>query len=370
MSSAVSATTPVEVSFDPELRNDAWDAFVDIAPGGSHTQSSVWAEVKSQVGWRASRVIARRDGDIVAGIQLLVRDLPMVGAIAYSPRGPLNAEGHADALERVLDGIDDLAAREHLIQLKLQPPADRDDIVPLLTARGYRESDLEVAPFATLRVDVQQPADDILAQMRKGHRSNVRKSERKGVEIRVATDDADFDTFLELAGATSSRQDFPLYQREYYETIWRGFGDRARIQFAEHEGRTIAAILLIAVSDTTSYKVGGWSGERTNIHPNELNHFRAMDWARERGCRWYDFEGIPPTFARRLVAHQDVEVPDRGDARFKLGFGGEVVVHPCTYDRDYRPLLARVLNRAGRLRVGGNPHDLALRLLGRTRAQG
>ena len=368
MSSAVSAPNPVEVSFDAELRNDAWDAFVDASPGGSHTQSSVWAEVKAQTGWRAGRVIARRNGEIVAGVQLLLNDLPVVGPIAYSPRGPLNAEGHADAMELLLDGIDELAARERIIQLKLQPPADRGDLVPQLIARGYKESDLEVAPFATLRVDVQQPSEEILAQMRKGHRSNVRKSERKGVEIRAGTDDADFELFLDLARATSQRQGFPLYPVEYYETIWRGFGDRSRIQFAEHEGRTIAGILLIAVSDTAAYKVGGWSGERTNIHPNELNHFRAMEWARDRGCRWYDFEGIPPTFARKLVAHEDVEIPDRGDARFKLGFGGEIVVHPCTYDRNYRSALARILNAAGRARVGGNPHDLALRLLGRTRS--
>jgi lipid II:glycine glycyltransferase (peptidoglycan interpeptide bridge formation enzyme) len=366
----VSAQTPLEVSFDAEPRNDAWDAFVDASPGGSHTQSSVWAEVKAQTGWRTARVIARRDGAIVAGAQLLLSDLPVVGPIAYSPRGPLSAEGHADALAGVLDGIDELAGRERLIQLKLQPPADRADIVPLLTGRGYRESDLEVAPFATLRVDVQRPSEEILASMRKGHRSNVGKSERKGVEIRAGTSDADFETFLGLARATARRQGFPLYPVEYYETIWRGFGDRSRIQFAEHEGKPMAGILLIAVSDTASYKVGGWSGERTNIHPNELNHFRAMEWARERGCRWYDFEGIPPTFARGLVAGRDVEIPERGDARFKLGFGGEVVVHPCTYDRDYRPVLARALGWAGRARVGGNPHDLALRLLGRTRAQG
>jgi peptidoglycan pentaglycine glycine transferase (the first glycine) len=367
---AVSTQTPLEVSFDPELRNADWDAFVDVAPGGGHTQSSVWAQVKSQTGWRTSRVIARRDGEIVAGAQLLLNDLPLVGPVAYVPRGPLSVAGHDDAVERVLESIDDLAARERIIQLKLQPPADRADVVPLLLERGYVESDLEVAPFATLRVDVQRPPEEILADMRKGHRSNVRKSERKGVTTRVASTDADFELFIELARATSQRQGFPLYPVEYYETIWREFGERSRIQFAEHEGRTIAGILLIAVSDTTAYKVGGWSGERTNIHPNELNHFKAMEWARERGCRWYDFEGIPPTFARRLVSKQDVEIPDRGDARFKLGFGGEVVVHPCTYDRNYRPFLANILHRAGRARVGGNPHDLAMRLLGRTRGQG
>ena len=72
-----------------ETEDPAWDTFLAETPGGHHVQTSLWAQVRAAAGWRAVRVVARRGDGIVAGAQVLIRPLPLVGAIGYVPRGPL-----------------------------------------------------------------------------------------------------------------------------------------------------------------------------------------------------------------------------------------------------------------------------------------
>lgn len=91
--------------------------------------------------------------------------------------------------------------------------------------------------------------------------------------------------------------------------------------------------------------MGGWSGERAGIRPNELLHWHAMRWGREAGYRWYDLEGIDPHTARAVLRGERPEKID-GLTHFKLGFGGEVVTLPGTYDRAYKTGKARLVGWA------------------------
>lgn len=344
--------------------NPEWDAFVDQAPGGHHVQTTLWARAKAVLGWRAARIVLYRDGRIVAGCQVLLRDLPGVGAIAYAPRGPLVDGNDRALIELVLSGLHELASRERILLLKTQPPAGRWDIAEVLEVAGLRPSELDAGPTATVLVNLRRPTEEILAGMRAGTRSNVRKAERKGVIVRVGRED-DFEAFAALVEGTSRRQGFVPYPARYYRAMWELFAptDHACLLLAEHGGQPLSAVLLLAYGDSAIYKMGGWSGERGTIHPNELLHWNAMQWARERGYRTYDLEGIPIGVARALLRGEAPEEARRGTAHFKLGLGGEVTLFPGAYDYAYRPLLAHAIARlAPRL---SNWRGLAHRLLGR-----
>ena len=359
---------PIRYDVDVDVAPAAphWDAFVDRTPGGDHVQTSAWARVKQVVGWRAVRVVVRGHGEVVGGCQLLIRDLPGAGAVGYAPRGPLLADHDPHLLELLLDAVDAIASDHRLIALKLQPPPGGEWMTPVLEDRGYRASELDVAPVATVRIDLGHDEAALLSDMRSGHRANIRKAPRKGVTVRAGTLD-DIPAYMDVVRATARRQGFPVYPAAYYEAMLRSFsdGDHARLVIAELDGRVLAGVMVLAYGDGAMYKMGGWSGEPRNIHPNEPAHWDAIRWARERGYRYYDFEGISPKYARALNAGLNPDPPERGDARFKLGFGGEVALLPGTYDFSYRPLRARAIQMAAGL--VGRPAKLAYRLLGRTR---
>jgi lipid II:glycine glycyltransferase (peptidoglycan interpeptide bridge formation enzyme) len=347
--------------------DDAWDAFVDTVPGGGHLQTTAWARVKATAGWRATRIVLTRDDAVVGGLQLLCRDLPVGGSIGYVPRGPLEDAAGPARLATVLDALDEVAGRERLILVKLQPPPGGDEMVPALTERGFAPSALEAAPTATVVVDLRRPESAILAAMRSSVRSNIAKSRRKGVTVRAGSE-ADLPRFSELVAATSRRQGFDPYPPGYYRAIWRSFHPigRARLLLAEHDGAVLSALLLVAHGDTVVYKMGGWGGSRPGLHPNELAHWTAMQWARERGYAQYDLEGIDLPTARAIARGDAVSAGDvSGLTHFKLGFGGEVVVLPGAHDRPYR----RVAALASRPLAWGVAHSgrLTRRLAGRRR---
>jgi hypothetical protein len=115
----------------------------------------------------------------------------------------------------------------------------------------------------------------------------------------------------------------------------------------------LSAALLIAFGDRVLYKIGGWRGvEGSPPGANELVHWTGISWARTAGYRYYDFEGIPLDVARAALAGN--RAVRHGVAFFKLGFGGEPVIYPGTYDLLPDGLVGRglrfVLPRAERWR--------------------
>jgi lipid II:glycine glycyltransferase (peptidoglycan interpeptide bridge formation enzyme) len=319
-----------------------WDAFVDAAPGGHHLQTGLWARVKAREGWRPVRLLARRDGELVGGAQLLVRPTRL-GAIGYCPRGPLLLDEHDPAtLGALLDGLAKLARRERILYVKVQPPAGRDDIAQVLRDRGFVAGDMQAAPVATVRIDLRQPLEEILANMRSATRQKIRKATRKGIAVREAGASG-LAAFGEVLAATGRRQGFAPYPVEYYAELLDQFGDgrRAGLLLAEYEGEVLSGAVVVGYGDTVVYKMGGWSGDSKAPRPNELMHWQAMQWAKERGYRYYDLDGISPLVARAVLAGEELpEAGRRGPTFFKLGFGGEVALYPCTYDRSFQRLLA------------------------------
>ncbi len=82
---------------------------------------------------------------------------------------------------------------------------------------------------------------------------------------------------------------------------------------------------------------GASSNEQRNLMPNHLLQWTAMQWARSRGCWYYNFRGIPD------VLEEDQEL--WGVYVFKRGFGGYPLRFLETHDLVYQPLIYRLYMR-------------------------
>lgn len=359
------AHAPYEVTVAHDVPDPSWDAFLEGIRGSHHVQSAAWADVKRIAGWSSARVVARQNGRIRGGCQVLLRNVPYAGAIAYAPRGPVLQHGGATLVAAVFEGLDRLAREERVLMLKLQPPAERRNVIASLAAGGWVPSALEAAPTATVRVDVQRPPEQMLQAMRPRVRTYIRRAERSALRARVGSY-PDLPAFADLVEATARRKGFSPYPLRYYQQMWRAFtSDHLGLVLVEHDDSLLAGLLLIGFGDSVVYAMGGWSGTHADLHPNELAHWAGMAWARERGHRYYDFAGVDPAVADALLSGATrVPVAD-GVTRFKLGFGGRVVLFPPAYDRAYRQLLTYPVRwLAPRVRSWSFGH-LAHRLSGR-----
>lgn len=300
----------------------AWDAALARAPGVDLLQSWEWGDFKRlSGGWRPRRLLALRDDEPVAGVQILARRV--LGAPSlYAPRGPWwRDEGGLEALVRGLRR-----------QLALRAPFLRTD--PLiadatpLERLGFIPAPRQVQPRATIVVDLARSEDDILGGFDRQVRYNARLAERKGIEVTRGGREV-VEEFWNLLGATAERKGFAERDLSYFVHLVEVFGEAAPIFLARRAGELLYGALIVEFGGTAYYLYGASGGDRS-AKPSELVQFQAMRWAKRRGATRYDMWGIP--------AHPTEDNPLYGVYRFKSGFGGARETYAGALDLPLIPL--------------------------------
>lgn len=334
-------TIQIEVLVSEEESDPDWDAFVAIVPCGHHVQTSKWGQVKGVLGYRAMRVIVCRDGIIVAGGQVLVKRITPFVTVGYLPKGPLLSCWDPVLGEILIAELKRIIQANHIILLAVQPPSEGPELNSVLITHGFRPSWLELAPTATILLDLMPELDQIQAQMKRQTRQNIRRSEREGMIVREGTE-ADLPIFYKLHLVTSLKQKFKPYPEDYFTRMWSVFSTQGLISLilAEYQGAPVSALLLVSFGNTVIAKTLGWSGQYAEHRPNDAVFWASIQWAKSHGYRCFDFEGINREGAEIIVGGQPLPEKLQHSPDFiKLGYGGKVALMPQSYYLVPSPLL-------------------------------
>lgn len=326
--------TNYQVQISHKTEDREWDAFLAQTAGGHHVQTSLWAQVKASLGWQVARLIVRRDDSIVAGAQLLIRSIPMLGTYGYMSKAPIISLDDPALFELVIREMKRLIKTQRIRNLVMQLPDNGQDFEVKLPEWGFQISRDKLGLSATVVLDLAQDLDELLAQMKSKTRYNVRLGRRKGITVREGTGE-DLSTFYQMLTATGERQGFVSNTEEYYADLWRILEPHGycKLFLAEYQDEPVSGMLAITFGDTVIYKRGAWNGRHGKLRPNEVMHWSAIEWAKSHGFRYYDFEGIDPDAAKKVI--QGEPIPNSATqsvTRFKIGFGGQILLLPDTYN--------------------------------------
>lgn len=327
----------LEVSISKEGLDPEWDSFLETRPDGCYQQSSLWAKLKATIGWKHLRLVARERGGIIGGAQILLRPLRAFGAVGYVSKGPVIASDGPMVQRFVLDQLDRVARKEHILFLKMQPSYGTEDVAQRLLERGALPSETVVVSQATARVDIRPEPEAILARMPSNRRGHIRRAERKGVLVREGTE-ADMPIFHRLIKIHSQQKGYYPYPKDYHYNLWSIFSSKGRacLLVAEHEGEVLAARMNIAFGDVTFAMFVGDSGRCRELNAQSLLTWKAMLWGKEKGCVWYDFGGVSMCAAKATRNNEPIPDTRRGRLdKFKLSFGSQLIVRPGAYDVSY-----------------------------------
>jgi hypothetical protein len=135
-----------------------WRQLVASSPDGDVAQLPEWAGLRATVGFQVRYVLvhAGPGGELLGGAQILERPLPLLGRVGYLPYGPLIAEGRGahPAVSAALCAALTELGHTRLRMLFVQPPAAGEAISRELRHRGFRDSEANIAPRQTLRLDL------------------------------------------------------------------------------------------------------------------------------------------------------------------------------------------------------------------------
>lgn len=204
-----------------------------------------------------------------------------------------------------------------------------------LSGRGsLKEIEKSYLPQWTIKVDLSGSEEDILAQMKRKGRYNIKVAGKSGVAVEsyMGSDVSSvvMDEFYSVLSETGGRDGFGIHPKSYYEKMLKSLGENVGLYVGRLEGKVIAGIIVVYGKDEAVYYYGASSNTHRNVMAPYLLQWKAMQDAKEAGKHWYDFMG---------VAHPMGEVADGSIARevefdksdhlygvteFKQKFGGKV----------------------------------------------
>ncbi|MCS6773017.1 MAG: peptidoglycan bridge formation glycyltransferase FemA/FemB family protein [Anaerolineae bacterium] len=300
---------------------DAWDACVQALAPAHILQSWCWGVFKSRWGWRAERWALCEGQSLRAAVQILRRPLGRLGCVLYAPKGPLAVDeaAYCAALSWLEQRGRDLRA----LWVKADGDPNEDGLTldlqrACLRARGWRYAPVQVQFRNTALSEVQLDDEALLARMKPKWRYNIRLAERRGGLVRVVHPITDSEAHLlyALYAETAQRDNFAIRSQAYYADAWQTMNATALI--AERNGEVLAGAVLFRFGDRAWYFYGMSRSEGREHMPNYLIQWRALQWAREQGCVFYDWWGAPER-------EDDPNDPLSGVWRFKQGFGARWV---------------------------------------------
>lgn len=329
----MSLETAYTLHLSTRMTDLEWDDFVAKIPGGEFEQTSMWAQAKSIYGWSPVRCFIRRQGNITAGFQILRKKIHNLVCIGYISRGPLATDPESRDLQSILlQAISDVVNKFGILVLFIHLPVSSNNFLSRMYQYGFRESSLVSVCKATLRIDLSQRIDEIFSSIKKKVRTQIRQGYKRGTYVRPGNRN-DISTFFNLMLMTCARQGVEPNppDEKYLEKLWDAFSswDSIKLFIAENDGKPLSACWNIAFGDTVRYWKVGWSGENSELRPNQIMVWESIKWAKENGFSYFDFFGISEEAAESMRAPKNRAFENiDGKSSYKLNFGGQAVFYP------------------------------------------
>ncbi|MCL2034928.1 MAG: peptidoglycan bridge formation glycyltransferase FemA/FemB family protein [Oscillospiraceae bacterium] len=329
----------------PELYGE-YEDFVKSHPMGSITQSVLWHGVKNN--WGHAVVVSRdASGGIVGGVSILMQKVPFFNAsFLYAPRGPVCDLYDREVMDDLMLGVDSLASKHRAYTYKIDPDVHQSDarFLSLMHSMGFVQNkggdgfETIQARF-NYRLYLKGRGEEALfMNLAQKTRYNIRVALKHNVEVKVCGKES-LDDFLRIMKATGERDGFATRPKAYFERMIDGLCDHCRLYMAYYEGRPVAGAISTNYAGKTCYIYGASDNAHRNVMAPYLLQWEMIKWALETGCTVYDFQGVSGNI-------EDKSNPLYGIYRFKKGFNGTLDELCGEFDRKYRPLTERLVDKA------------------------
>jgi len=300
---------PVEV--------DSLDRLAGSHPLSGFMQSSFWAEFKSAEGYEVTRLGLKSGREFVGGATLLRYEATGEPSFVLCPEGPVLDWEDPAGIKMALRALVEIAkGMPNTLGLRIEPhlPTPLPSVL-----RNWADAPTDLSPCDTLMLDLRLDETQLLAKAHPKCRYNIHIAEVRGVEVSISRDLELVHAFYDLLTETSIRTGFFIEPLGFFLNLFSilfksGAGD---LFLAKHEGKLLAAILVVYFGRRATYLYGASSSIDRNLMPAYALHRAAMREARQRGCIEYDFYGVD-AFERRDHLYA-------GITRFKKQWGGTVV---------------------------------------------
>jgi FemAB-related protein (PEP-CTERM system-associated) len=285
--------------------------FIEEQAKGALSYIQVWLDLITRLyGYSAYPLIATNaGGDITGFLPLCSMRSPLTGrrlvALPFLDLCPLLAADETSA-NALIDQAIHLAQQQRVRYMELRTGSNN----VLATRPELVEGNLYVRWLMPLSID----SESIWSSLRKPIQRQIKKSQKLGVQVRIAQCRADVAQYYRLHLQTRCKKHgIPAQPQCYFFELWDAFAESRAMQLllAEYEGMVIAGMILLASGTTIRYAYGASDERYLNLAPNDLLMWTAIKLGCSLGYQTLDMgrtatanEGLME-FKRRWGAIKD-----------------------------------------------------------------
>lgn len=178
-------------------------------------------------------------------------------------------------------GLLEEAGSETLITVYSMSPLDG-----LLTA-GYRFEKQE----GVVVLDLTRGAEALFKDFSGNRRTNVRGAIKRGIEVSTATTREDFEAYYDVYAKWCARKMQEPVRFETFEEALLLTNNR-RLFLARFEGNVIAGVVIrLSPKGMIEYAANSSLEQDLKLKPNDLLHWRVIEWACSEGYTSYNLAG-------------------------------------------------------------------------------
>ena len=298
-----------------------WREVVKKYPEANFLQSPEYAKMNEILG---CKVIAE---DFAGkGYALMIVRAAKRGRYLEIPCGPLIDWGDKKLAKEVLSRILEIAKREKCVFVRVRPQLIKTSKnMQILADLGLKKAPMHLAAEHTVMIDLTKPEDELLANMRRQTRYEVRRADKIGITVKKGNSEEIFNEFHRVQAETAKRQGFVPPNLKTLLAEREAFGDNITIYVAKTtDGEPVAYGMIIC-----SGKEGDYYEAASTVLNRKLPGAYALLWRAMRdlkadGYERFNLWGIAPAGQPN---HRYA-----GVTTFKTGFGGEVIEYVPAHD--------------------------------------
>ncbi|MBQ1387824.1 peptidoglycan bridge formation glycyltransferase FemA/FemB family protein [Candidatus Saccharibacteria bacterium] len=298
-----------------------WQEVIKKFPEANILQSPAYGKMNELLG---AKVIEEDFGGKGRAL-MIVRDAKR-GRYLEIPCGPLLDYKDKKTVKAAFEKIAEIAKKEKCVFVRVRPQLiNTPENLQLLADLGLKKSPMHLAAEHTVIIDLTKSEDELLANMRRQTRYEVRRADKQGIKVEKSQSEEIFKEFRKVQAETAKRQGFVPPNLKTLMAEREAFGDNVAIYLAKtDDGKPIAYGMIIKDGKEGDY----YEAASTDLHRKMPGAYallwQAMKDLKAEGYERFNLWGIaPPGQPNHRYA---------GVTTFKTGFGGEVVEYVPAHD--------------------------------------
>ena len=298
-----------------------WQEVIKKFPEANFLQSPNYGKMNEILG---DKVVEEDFGE--KGRALMIVRNAKRGRYLEIPCGPLLDYSDKKSVTSAFKKIAEIAKKEKCVFVRVRPQLiNTPENLQLLANLGLKKSPMHLAAEHTVIIDLGKSEDELLADMRRQTRYEVRRAAKQGITVEKMQGEEIFKEFHKVQAETAKRQGFVPPNLKTLMAEREAFGNNIAIYVAKtSEGSPIAYGMIIKDGKEGDYYEAASTDLNRKMPGAYALLWQVMKDLKVEGYERFNLWGIAPAGQPN---HRYA-----GVTTFKTGFGGEVVEYVPAHD--------------------------------------